>query len=187
MLTAFSQNERSLELYYIEHSRTTPNTKLCSEISDVFNSAVVESNRTVFLYLANGDSPLVLECKQSNREALDRMTSEILSRSAHQVDPVHDVEWIVNFFNEHDFISDGGNKNYDFVNLRFYINPSFWINGYQETVISRVAFILDLQSLPQDYFLLDIMHPSEDEFKYEVKGMFGDRSLCKDLNYVLTY
>lgn len=187
MLKLFAQSEKSLELYYIEHSRTTPIYKLCETLKEVFESSKSDANREVYFYLANADSPVLFRCLEENRSQMERMTAEIMSKSFHPVFPEYDLRFLTDFFNEHDIITDRGDKLYDFVNVFFYINPSFWVNGYQESLISRLAFIIDYSTLPKDYIHFDIYHPSTDDLVYETKKMFGEKALIPDFEYILTY
>lgn len=186
-LSCLGQNERSLELCYVEHSRTTPIEKICREMTDLFNTAEADPLREVYIYFANADSPILFQCKEENRSKLDLMTSEIMSRSSHEVFAEYDVKRLTAFFDEHDFISGEGSPKYDYVNISFYVNPSFFLNGYTETLISRLAFILELDKIDKNYLTLDVYHPSEDDFEYETSNMFGERALYENLSYLLTY
>lgn len=186
-VSSYAQEERSLEFYYIEHARTTPIAKICNELIELFNTAEKDPNREVYIYLANSDSPILVPCREEHRSTLDQLTSEIMFRSSHEVFPDYDVKTLTEFFNKHDFMSDDGKPNYDYVNIRFYVNPSFFLNGYPETLISRLVFILDLDKISKDYLTLDIYHPKEDDFEYDGEHMFGERALCENLSYLLTY
>lgn len=186
-LVAFAQSERTLEFYYIEHARTTPISKICSEIQDTYSNAMEDPNREVYIYLANGDTPLLVKCEQSNQRAVDKLVNEIMSKNFHPVFPESDLKNITEFFNNHDFVTDDGSPKYDYFILRYYVNPSFWMNGFNETVIAQLSFVLDLDKLSNEYFSMEIYHPKSDDFEYEVKGMFGTRALCPELSYFLTY
>lgn len=179
-------NEReSMELYYITYDRTTPVRQLCETLSLAFDSSC-GGDKNVYFYLPNADSPIVVKASYENRDQLEYMLSKIRSGSCN-VFPDVDITRICRIFNEDDFISDDGVMLYGKLSITFYLCPSFWVNGYNETLISKLLFILDTNQLDAEHFSLDLYKSSEDAFEYDENNLFGSQKLCRTPTFIMTY
>lgn len=174
-----------MELYYISYDRSTPIKDLCSTISLTFNSSCV-SDRNVYLYLPNADSPIIVKASEENREQFEAMLSKIRQGTTN-IFPDVDISHICNLFNNDDFLGDDGMMKYERLSITFYLCPSFWINGYNETLISKLLFILDTNNLDQEHFSLDLYKSTEDSFEYDEENLFGVKKLCKTPTFIMTY
>lgn len=189
-MTSFAQpGEKSLNLYYFVHERSTPVRELCREIEEYFNIAVSDPNTDTFLYMANAETPIVVYCSENNRSDLNNMLAELRTRRSHPVFPEDDIRRIVELFNQNDYRDAYGNEKYSMVNAIFYIGDNFWINAYPETLISRLAFIMDWEKEKSDFLHLEVYTYEADGFDYESerKDMFGKKQLFPPLGYLLNF
>lgn len=178
---------QSLEFIYIAHDRTTPVNALCERLTEVYDYASQDEGQGVVFYLANADSPRIVRMNLpgDNREDLAGLLGELRYKSAHEIYPDVDQEEIVELFNTLDFLNDSGRPAFSTFTMTWYVTPTFWSLGYNEALIARLYFTLDLGSLPSNYFNMDIWHARDDGLKYDEALPFGPKKLCGDNPFFL--
>ena len=181
--TLFSQ-ELELEIDYIAHDHF--NEAILNAVDEIFQTNAYSKTRHTYLYLANAESPIVLKCSSNNQKQYEDFRYTINSQLKHNVWPEVDIQRILDLLKEDDFIDDSGAARYGFFTINFYITPSFWSYNYNETLIARLFWDLDLAG--KTNFQVNIYHPENDGFKYDEEHMFGPKKLNGDYKvYMYTY
>ena len=185
-LTALAQSH-SLEFIYVAHDRSTPVNALCERLTEIYDYAVQDESQSVIFYLANADAPRIVRMNLpgDNRDALADLMGELRYKSAHEIYPDVDQEEIVRLFDEVDFLTDTGRPSFTSFKMTWYANPTFWSLGYNESLIARLFFTLDLGSLPGSYFNMEVWHARNDGLKYDEELPFGPKNLCGDYPFFL--
>lgn len=183
-LTAYAQNERELEINYIAHDHFT--SELLNVIDNLYQTNAFKKNKTTYLYLANAANPIILKLDSRNQKAYESFRDELNKQIKHNIWPEKDIQGIIDLLRADDFIDARGKKRYDFFFLNFYITPSFWSYNYNETLIARLLWDLELPG--KDGFQVTIYHPENDGYDYDEEHMFGPKKLNGDYTvYLLTY
>ena len=176
--------DRELEINYIAHDHF--NEAILNAVNDIYNTNVYNSTRKTYLYLANADNPIILKCESGHEKGFKDFQYAISSQLKHNVWPEVDIQRIFELLKEDDFIDDEGNLRYDFFTLNFYITPSFWSYNYNETLIARLFWDLELSD--RDNIQVNIYHPENDGAHYDEEHMFGPKKLNGDYKvYMFTY
>ena len=185
-LSALSQTQ-SLEFVYVAHDRTTPVNALCERLTEIHDYAMQDESMAVIFYLANADAPRIVRMNLpgDNRDDLGGLLGEIRYKSAHEIFPDVDQEEIVRLFDEVDFLNDSGNPSFTSFKMTWSVNPTFWSLGYNESLIARLFFTLDLGSLSGGYFNMEVWHARNDGLKYDEEMPFGPKNLCGDYPFFL--
>lgn len=190
-VSAFCQSERTMNLYYFVHERSTPVSKLIERITDFFDTAAADEGRTVdsYLMLANGQESLVVKCREENRREYLSLLNELRNTRSHSVFPSDDIKRIMEIFSTDDYLNADGSMKYDRFNVEFYVGPDFWQNGYSENFISRLAFVMGWDRMSSRTFHMEIFRDEDDSYDYDssVTSMFGTKKLIKPVQYILTY
>ena len=165
--------ERELEINYIAHDHFSG--QLLDALDEIYQVSAYNKNRTTYLYLANADKPIVLKCASDRKKEFEEMRHVIGSQLKHNVWPEVDIQGIIELLKTDDFIDEKGKSRYNFFTLNFYITPSFWRYGYNETLIARLFWDLELSE--KSDFAVNIYHPKGDEFQYDEERIFGPKKL----------
>lgn len=185
----FAQEGKVLSLYYFDHERSTPVRKLCAVIDDLFTTGASDANTDYILYLPNGENPFVVPCKEEYRPEYNRFLGELRDNRYHTIFPEDDIKHIVDLFSKYNYLDENGKRLYETVNVVFYIGQDFWLNGYTESLIAKLAFIMDWAKLDVEFFHLDIYRDENDTFDYDgaLADMFGTRKLINPVPFIFTY
>lgn len=176
--------DRELEINYIAHDHF--NEAILNAVDRIYNASVYNNTRKTYLYLANADNPIILRCDPNQQKEFEDFQYAISSQLKHNVWPEVDIKRIMELLQEDDFIDDDGNPRYDFFTLNFYITPSFWSYNYNETLIARLFWDLELSK--KNNIQVNIYHPANDGVQYDEKHMFGPKNLNGDYKvYMFTY
>lgn len=186
-LAALAQSQ-SLEFVYVAHDRSTPVNVLCERLKEnIYDYAVQDESQAVIIYLANADAPRIVRINLpgDNRDDFDNLLGELRYKSAHEIYPDVDQEEIVKLFDEVDFLTDSGRPSFISFKMTWYVTPTFWSLGYNESLIARLFFTLDLGSLPGSYFNLEVWHYRNDGLKYDEEMPFGPKNLLGDYSFFM--
>lgn len=184
------EKERHLYFIYITHDHTTPIQRLGQLLIDMNEDAKKYGYSCIF-YLANGESPHIVRVNTLNDNRQDfegRILGELQNKMSHDVNPLYDVEKIVELFNENEFVGTDGNLLYSSVTWRFYVNKNFWTQ-YNETIIASLYWTMELDKLKDTEFYFDVFQDENDLVEYDEKVPFGPKNLAKinDGFLLLTY
>ena len=175
---------RELVINYIAHDHY--NDAILNAVDDIFNTSAYNNNRSTYLYLANAENPLILKCDSNHQKEFEDFRYAINSQLKHNVWPDVDIQKLLELFREDDFLSESGHARYSYFTLNFYITPSFWSYNYNESLIARLFWDLELPDKTD--FVVNIYHPENDGVTYDEEHMFGPKKLNGDYKvYLLTY
>ena len=181
---ASQAQDRELEINYIAHDHF--NEAILNAVDRIFNTSAYNKNRETYIYLANANNPIILKCDPDNQKEYEDFLYTLNSQLKHNVWPEVDIQRILELLKVDDFIDDNGKPRYSFFTINFYITPSFWIYNYNETLIARLFWDLEL---PQKCnYQVNIYHPENDDFQYDQEHMFGPKKLNGDYKvFMFTY
>lgn len=172
----------NLTFIYINHTTDTPVQMLCNRLDDEYKSAK-RFNKPLIIYLANGRNSYVAKVGVDNADAdaYDNIIRALQERRFHNLDPRTDVLNIVDIFNAIDFLNENGKLKYESMTWEFYINQDFWDANYNEQIIARLYYVLDLAKQPDDFLHLMVFYSGDEEFVYDIEAPFGMKNLCGNL------
>ena len=139
---------RNVKLIYVAHDVDTPVDKLMENISyshDMLDDNPEDGDR-VIVYMSSGTNPIIADMRSGNRDEdnYERVMHEF-ERNYHDTNPEYDAERIIDLFEEEDFLNSTGGLGVDNLVFEFYVTPSFWTNGYNNTLISSLFYALGLE------------------------------------------
>lgn len=176
---------------YIAHDRATPVQRLSKVLQDLYDDAVKYGHSCVF-YLANNDTPYIVNVNTENDNRNDfslKIIAELQNKIAHGINPRFDVDNIVAMFNENDYLLSDQELRYTSVTWNFYTSEWFWKEGYNESLIASLYWIMGVENTQDLDFYFNVFHSSDDELEMEDGLTFGRRNLlnintdCFLLNY----
>lgn len=184
-VTAQNARQNTLKFIYVYHNSDTPVSELCKTLNDAFADARNHQIPTV-IYLSYLDRPYVATAGmgEADVEAFGNIISELQEERYHPVDPQSDLENLVEIFNNHDFMSENGRPRFTSMNWSFFVNQDYWNAGYNEQIIAKLYYILELASLPDGYLRFQVYYSGEEEFVYDKDAPFGVKDLCPELNTI---
>ena len=181
-LNAIAQKQE-LVINYIAHDHY--NEQLLNALEQIYGVSSYNQMGSTYLYLANADKPKVIKCESRNHKEFEDFLYEINSQLKHNVWPEVDVNGLLDLLRKDDFIDDRGRLRYNYFTLNFYVSPSFFTYGYNETLIARLLWVLEISE--RDNVQVNIYHPENDGFTYPDEAhMFGPKGLngnCKVMLY----
>ena len=181
--TAMAQ-EKELEINYIAHDHYT--NHLLDAIDEIYQVSAYNKNRNTYLYLANADKPVVVKCVPDRKKEFEELRNLIGSQIKHNVWPEVDIKGIIDLLDSDDFIDGSGKPRYSFFTLNFYVTPSFFMYGYNETLIARLFWDLELPG--KSDFAVNVYHPEGDGYQYDEEHIFGPKKLNGDYKvYIFSY
>jgi hypothetical protein len=179
-----STSEQTLEFYYIAHDRTSPVGKICDFIKERQKEATYYKDLAMIFYMANGDAPMIVRMNLpgDNREDFQDIINALQQQMSHDINPRDDVRLISQLFNDVDFAYDDRNPRFRSFQWVSFITPLFWQMQYNEDVIAALYFILELDTLPEDYLTMDIYYDSKESLEYNSEIPFGLKDMCGPCN-----
>lgn len=182
--------QKELSFIYIAHDENTDTQALIGRLKRQFENTIYypEIRSTIF-YLANGEDPIVVNVntKDDNRAEFDNLIASLQNSRFHDTNANYDVERIIKILESNDIITDDGERLYEYIEWTYYVNSTFWQLRNNEHLIAKLYFILEMERLiASNYLNLNIYYSeSTDNIEYNINSPFGDKNLCKDLNFVL--
>ena len=144
--------DREINFIYIHHTTDTPVQDLCKRLDTEFKDAK-RFDKPLIIYLANAETPYVatVGIDGVDQEGFDNIVYALQEKRYHPVEPSADVLNIIKLFNEDDFLLSSGKPKYTSMTWQFYISQDFWNAGYNEQIIAKLYYSLDLDRLPDNY------------------------------------
>lgn len=183
---AASAQEKTFELYYIAHDYTTKVESICSMLEERYEVALEYDDCAVVFYLPNAERPFIVKMNLpgDNRRDFEELLGELRTRFSHESYVYVDLPNLTDIFNGTDFIDDEGNYNFRSMRISWLINSSFWAMNYNESLISSLYFILELDKY-QDYVTVDIWDTGDERIRINSHYPFGKRNLTGDYHLSL--
>lgn len=174
-------SEKTLCFAYIAHSEVSTVNEIVSYLDSRFAKAEMDEDFVLVIYLANGEDPLVVEVNTAddNRKAYAGLIEEFKGKRSHRVDPEHDIDRIVALFDKLDMMapkSDG--LSYGAVDWHFHVNSDFWSMGYNQSLISRLCFVMGIDYMEGENFRLRCYFSRYDEPEIDPTYPFGRMNYC---------
>lgn len=171
-----------LTLIYINHTTDTPIDRLCARLDNEYKHAC-QYDKHLIIYLANGNKPYIASVGIDNIDTVgfDRISEALQNERYHIVDSRADVLNIMELFNENDFLKHDGTLKYNSMTWQFYVSQEFWNANYNEKIIAKLYYILDLPKISSDYLHLMIMCNRENELIYDNDNPWGLKNFCENL------
>ena len=173
--------EKDLTIVYIAHTTDIPLARLTGLLEERYRGGVQFSNDVIF-YLSNGTEPLIVKINTAEENKLDfepMIIDELWAKRSHDIDPYPDVAKLIEIVNENDFVSESGELKYLSVTFDFFISEEFWTMKYNESIIAKLYFALDVNNIKQENpdLFFNVYRPSEVELIYDNGKPFGLKDL----------
>ena len=149
---------RQLEVHYVAHDHYE--VVLGKMLAAVWSDAKSDPEKTVVLYLANGDEPVVLVSTSEDKTDIDGFINELNSRTRHSVYPESDRLYIMEKLAGEEW-GGPGFDGFSKVVFNFYINKSFVETEFCDALIARLYWDLELGSLPKGSLAVNVLYPRE--------------------------
>ena len=150
---AYGQDyDKDYYFVYITHDQTSSGN-LLRFLEQDYELAVDEDMECNFVfYLANGNNPILIEVnpEQPNKEEFDKMLELIGRNERLECFVDEDMDRLMEYFAEHDFVDPDGIIKYESVSWRLYITPQFW--NIESEFISDLFWTFDCPTLYQNNF-----------------------------------
>lgn len=186
-LFSFAQ-DKSFEFYYIAHDRKTNVSELCDRLYEVYEDALSNEDYAVIFYMPNYDEYIDVRVNlpDSNPDDFEKIISELRIKDAHDNSTEVDYAAIMNLINKYDFVDDEGTLTYTSVLFCWYVNPTFWSWGNNESLIAKLYFTLELGNYT-GYVESKFWHTRDDGLEKFVdrRYPFGRKNVCKDIDFML--
>ena len=172
---------RTMCFVYIAQSDNTPRAALEKYLDARYNRALKDDDLILVIYYANGTAPLIVQVNTSedNREDYDFLLSELKKDDFRRVDPTYDVRNIARLFDGLDFISPSSNLlKYGAVDWHFHVTSDFWEQGYNESLIASLCFVMGVDHFENANFRLRCYFSRYDDFEYDEDYPFGKKDYC---------
>lgn len=181
-----SAQKQSFEFYYIAHDRSTPVSELCDRLEMVYETAMSYEDYAVIFYFPNYDQPIIVKMNLpgDNRDDFKTIISELRVKPVHEIFADVDYNNIVDLVNTHDFIDAEGNHTYASALFCWYVNPDFWQFNYNEELIAKLYFNLELDKY-KGYVDTQIWHSTGDGLSVNMSHPFGTKNLCRNMGFML--
>ena len=177
--TSAQKTNKDFYFIYIAHDRTTPVQRLSRTLQEIYDGAVKYGHSCVF-YLANNESPYIVNVNigNDNRNDFDAMIiGELQNKLSHGISPRFDLDAIVNMFNSNDYLLSEQELKYISVTWNFYTNEWFWNEGYNESLIASLYWIMDIDKTEELDFYFNVYHSENDKLELDDKLLFGVKNL----------
>lgn len=164
---------------YIAHDRATPVQRLSKTLQEIYDGAIKYGHSCVF-YLANNESPYIVNVNigNDNRNDFDAIIiGELQNKLSHSISPRFDLDTIVNMFNGNDYLLSGQELKYTSVTWNFYTSEWFWSEGYNESLIAPLYWIMDIDKTEELDFYFNVYHSENDKLELDDKVLFGVKNL----------
>ena len=177
--TSAQKTNKDFYFIYIAHDRTTPVQRLSKTLQEIYDGAVKYGHSCVF-YLANNESPYIVNVNigNDNRNDFDAMIiGELQNKLSHGISPRFDLDAIVNMFNSNDYLLSEQELKYISVTWNFYTSEWFWNEGYNESLIASLYWIMDIDKTEELDFYFNVYHSENDKLELDDKLLFGVKNL----------
>ncbi len=175
--------EKDLTIVYVAHTTDVPLARLTELLEERYRGGVQFSNEVIF-YISNGSEPLVVKVNTNDENKADfesMIIDELWAKRSHDVDPHVDTQSLIEIINDNDFITEDGKLKYLSVTFDFFISEEFWTMKYNESIIAKLYFALDINNIKKNNpdLFFNIYHPYEIKLVFEDGKPFGLKDLDK--------
>jgi len=187
----FAQKEvKTLHFVYIAHEPTTPVARLTERLEVLYEQAERSKEYSKYLdayifYMSNNEKPYVvtLNLPNDNNIEYEVLKAELNgSKTSHNVELSTDIDSIIKIFHKYDFVDEKGNLKYESVTFDFYVGEEFWIHQYNESLIARLYWVMELNKLKEEEFIWNVYCNEQLEKELEFESQpFGIKNLS-DIN-----
>ena len=184
-LTAQNTGNKVLNIIYVAHSTRTQTDKLIERLREEFERSRTSKNPTVF-YLTNGRAPIIVQMNtaKDNRKDFGEIIYRLQSMRAHSVNAQTDVNTLIKLFDELNVLSEENKPMYQKVEWTYYIDSSYWQAKYNESVIEKLYWVLDMHGMEaMNYLRVNIYHGSKDRMPIDKNAPFGAKNLCRNMRF----
>ena len=177
--------DSEINFIYIHHTTDTPVQTLCKRLETEFKDAK-RFDRPLIIYLANAETPYVatVGIDGVDQKGFDNIIYALQEKRYHPIDPGADVLNIIKLFNKYDFLMNNASPKYTSMTWQFYISQEFWNIGYNEQIIAKLYYCLDLDRMNDKYLHLMLFYAGESDFVYDAQIPFGRKGLCDNLSRI---
>ncbi len=164
---------------YIVRDQTGPGN-LIRFLENDYQDAINEEQHRVF-YLANGNRPIIVEVspENPNKEAFEQMLELIGRNERLEYFPDSDLELMLDFFKEKDFVDDSFNIIYRSVSWRIYATPGFLES--EPDFIPSLFWVFDFSTINKKngyYFTFEVyLNKLNGNSGYDSNAPFGIKNL----------
>lgn len=173
---SFSKN---LHFIYIDHEETTPVSNLISVLEDL-RVKNTETDNGLIIYLSNEYSPKIfcqniegLNPSFSELDAYREIVGELQVSISNSVSPYVDTNTILDVLTLCGFQRQDSESKFESVTMDFYVGPDLWKLGYNQTLIARLYFALEIGSLDRNSIQFNIKVPKGMKKPYDDSQAFG--------------
>lgn len=172
-----------MTIVYVAHTTDVPLARLTELLEERYRGGVQFSNEVIF-YISNGSEPLVVKVNTNDENKADfesMIIDELWAKRSHDVDPHVDTQSLIEIINDNDFITEDGKLKYLSVTFDFFISEEFWTMKYNESIIAKLYFALDINNIKKNNpdLFFNIYHPYEIKLVFEDGKPFGLKDLDK--------
>lgn len=187
-LSLRAQTNKDLTFVYIAHDENTNILSLIDQLKTLYDEArnAPESHAVIF-YLPNGNYPITVRVNTAgdNQDDFALIVEDIQKKRSHDVEREVDLKKIQDIFNETDIIDSHGGRKYSHVEWIYYVNSTFWELGNNENIISSLFWIMDMEKYVKDGYLgVFIYYGEDDPIPYDETLPFGNKALCRSVNFI---
>ncbi len=180
-ISMYAFDGRKVHFVYIAHDVETPIYELKGKLDFYRDEAREDSNYQVIFYLANQWRPIIVQINpvEYNENDYKSLIQELYERDYHTPQPDVDVEYIVELFKNLQI--SGKDSGVEELTMSYFVTPNFFIQGYNEAVIARLYYVLDIENLCSENkvgsFTLDALYPKGYKPEYSDGEPFGPMNL----------
>lgn len=175
------KGEKTFCFAYVAHSELSTVNEIVGYLDSRFARAEKDEDFVLVIYLADGDDPYVVEVNTSadNRAEYSGLIEELKNRRAHTVDPEYDLKRISGMFERLDFVAPTSDDlAYGAVDWHFHVNSDFWAMGYNQSLISRLCFVMGVDYMEDENFRLRCYFSTFDKPEIDPEYPFGRMNYC---------
>lgn len=174
-------NDKTFCFAYVAHSEVSTVNEIVNYLDSRFAKAEKDNDYVLVIYLANGEDPFIVEVNtpDDNRKEYKGLIEEFRSKRSHRVDPEYDLKKIAGLFERLDFMAPKSyNLSYGAVDWHFHVNSDFWAMGYNQSLISRLCFVMGVDYMENENFRLRCYFSRYDEPEIDLINPFGRMDYC---------
>jgi hypothetical protein len=173
--------DKTMCFVYIAQSDSTPSVALEKYLDARFTRALKDESLVLVIYYAGGTNPLIVQVNTSedNRGDYELLLDELKRGDFRRVDSSFDVRNIAGLFDKLDFVAPASNVlKYGAVDWHFHVTSDFWEQGYNESLIASLCFVMGVDHFENANFRLRCYFSRYDDLEYDEDYPFGKKDYC---------
>ena len=176
-----SYGDKTMCFVYVAQSELTSTGALEKYLDARFERALKDENLALIVYCADGTNPRIVQVNTpyDNRTEYDSLINELRGERVRRVDPEFDVQNISGLFDKLDFVAPASNVlKYGAVDWHFHVTSDFWEQGYNESLIASLCFVMGVDHFENANFRLRCYFSRYDDLEYDEDYPFGKKNFC---------